>query len=256
MQQLDENFWTLRGDFRLGGVLNIGAQMSLVRRKTGRFVLLDSYEPDASQLDALLDITQGGDAIEAVLNVHPFHTVHCDAIARLFPKARHFGTCRHHSEVTDVDWDSRLIEEPEAQHLFADDLDFSIPAGLDFVSDDDKVHVSSVLVRHPGSRIVHVDDTFVVWDPPALLDPLVAAPRLRFHPMLAKALKKEPGAADAFAHWAGSLATSWADTQIVCAAHSAIHRFEESSFGAEVLDALQRVEDTLDTHRAEYAQTA
>ncbi|MEM7689316.1 MAG: hypothetical protein AAF291_09865 [Pseudomonadota bacterium] len=251
MQQLAKGFWTLRGDFRVAGVVNIGTQMSLVRRKNGRFLLLDSYHPDADDLHALLDVTEGGTAIDAVLNLHPFHTVHCEAIARLCPNARHFGTRRHHKEVPEIAWDPQLIEDPASQNQFADDLDFSIPSGLDFVSDDNKVHVSSILARHRRSGIVHVDDTFVVWDPPALVEPILPAPRLRFHPMLSKALKKEPGAADAFARWAMNLASEWADTRIVCAAHSAVYELEPESFEREVLSALQRVEGTLDAHRAD-----
>jgi hypothetical protein len=256
MEQLHEDFWTIRGDLRIAGLLNIGTQMSLIRLRSGRFLLIDSYQPEEEDLDALMEVTGGGSAIDAVLNVHPFHTLHCEAIARLFPDARHFGTRRHHREMPELDWEEGFIEDPATQSLFAADLDFSVPAGLDFIPEDEKVHVASVLVRHRASRIVHVDDTFVVWDPPGPLGSVLPDPQLRFHPMLSKALEQRRGAAEDFAGWARELASDWTDTQIVCAAHSAVHRLEGSSFAGEVLEALDRAQDTLENHRDEFSAAA
>ena len=39
---LAKDFWNIRGSFKIGGVIDIGTQASLVRRGNGRFVFLDS----------------------------------------------------------------------------------------------------------------------------------------------------------------------------------------------------------------------
>ena len=41
--QIADDFWNIRGEFKIGGVLNIGTHASLVKRANGQFVLLDAY---------------------------------------------------------------------------------------------------------------------------------------------------------------------------------------------------------------------
>ena len=88
MERLADDFWNIRGDFRILYVINVGTQMSLARRPSGTFVLLDAYEPDKTDQDELLALTDGGSRIEAVLNLHPFHTVHCAFVQQWLPHAR------------------------------------------------------------------------------------------------------------------------------------------------------------------------
>jgi len=38
-----DNFWNIRGSYRIGGVIDVGTQASLVRLANGKFVLLDCY---------------------------------------------------------------------------------------------------------------------------------------------------------------------------------------------------------------------
>lgn len=250
MQQLADNFWTFRGDFKVAGVINLGTHMSLLRRANGKFLLLDSYDLDESDRDALLSLTDGGRAIEAVLNVHPFHTLHCAAIHKLLPQARLFGTRRHHAQATDLPWEAEFIEDTATQEAFAGDLAFSVPEGVDFVCDDDSVHVASVLVRDRQSGIVHVDDTINVLAAPGLLGKLLPQSKLKFHPQLSKALQKRPGAADDYARWARDLAEDWAETSVVCAAHSSIRKLPRGGWRSEVLDALAAADKTLSQHRS------
>ena len=83
-----------------------------------------------------LEASEHRAAIEAVLNVHPFHTLHCEAIHQIVPGARMIGTRRHHDEFPDLPWEAGVIEDATTQAEFADDLDFSIPDGADLVTDD------------------------------------------------------------------------------------------------------------------------
>lgn len=252
MKHLSEDFWNIRGDFKIAHMLNIGTHMSVVRRQGGTFVLLDSYEPAKQDLDALMALTDGGSLIQAVLNVHPFHTVHCDFIQKLAPHARLIGTHRHHQQKPDLQWDPALIEDPATQKEFADLFDFSIPSGVDFISADEDIHVSSVLVRHRASRIIHVDDTLMYIDLPSLLGKMVPGPQLRFHPKLADALETRPSAADDYIRWANGLASDWADTTMICAAHNGILDISKQGFAEAIRKALDADAPTFEKHRKTY----
>jgi len=87
---------------------------------------------------------------------------------------------------------------------------------------------------------------------PGFLGGLLPVSSLRMHPMLGRALQKRAGSADAYAAWARALADRWADTRIVCAAHSAVRTLSAGGFAAEVISALDRVSSTLERHRARY----
>ena len=252
MQQLASNFWTFRGDLKVAKVINLGTHMSLVRRTNGTFLLLDSYDLDDGDRDALLSLTDGGRAIETVLNVHPFHTLHCADIHALLSHARLFGTRRHHKQAPGLPWEAGFIEAAATQKTFAGDLAFSVPEGVDFVCNNDSVHVASVLVRHRQSGIVHVDDTINVLAAPGVLGKILPQSKLKFPPQLSKALQKRPGAADDYARWARHIAEAWSETPIVCAAHSSIRKLPQDGWRSEVLDALADVDKTLSKHRSEH----
>jgi hypothetical protein len=252
MNQIAEHFWNFRGVFRLGGIFDIGTQMSLVRRISGSFLLIDSYALEGVDREKLLAVTDNGKAIDAIINVHPFHTRYCRAAHQLAPTARMIGTRRHQEFAPELPWEKGVIEDIATQAEFADDLDFSVPEGVDFVCSNESVHVASALVRHRASGIVHVDDTLNVLSAPGLLGRLFPQSRLRFHPMLSKALSARPGAADDYDRWARDLAVRWADTHIVCAAHSAMRRLPAGGWEEEMLHALSGVEKILSRHRARH----
>lgn len=250
MQQLDDAFWNIRGTYRVAGVLDIGTHMSLVRRGNGRFVVIDGCGLDNAQHEALMALTRSGGLVDAVVHVHPFHTLHVEATHRLFPDAALHGTARHRRLAPSLPWSAVPVEEWTDGHPLADVFDLSVPDGVYFACVDERVHVSSVLVRHRQSGIVHVDDTLNVLAGPGRLREVLPQSSLRMHPMLRHALKPEPGAADAYAAWARALGARWADTRIVCAAHSAVRHLPAGGFEREMGTALARVSRTLDRHRA------
>lgn len=252
MQQLAHDFWNLRGTFKVAGLLNLATQLSLVRRSDGRFIVLDSYTPSETQRQALLGLTAGGTLVDAIINVHPFHTLHCEPLHQLLPAARLIGTRRHLQRAPRLPWDPHVIEDVATQADFADDLDFSLPAGLDLVPHNESVHASSVLVRHRRSGIVHVDDTLNVLAAPGPLGKWLPQSRLKFHPTLSRALQPRAGAADAFDRWARALAERWAGTPFVCAAHSAVRELPANGWRDEMLKALNSVQGALHRHRRRY----
>lgn len=246
-----DGFWNIRGSFKIAGILDIGTHASLLRRRSGKFVFLDGLSlsgPVAQDLDAL---TRGGEDVEAVLHVHPFHTVNVERMHAQYPHARLYGTSRHLARFPVLPWERTRTEDPETHALFADDLDFSVPRGVELVPADENVHFSSVLVRHRATRTIHVDDTLTYLRMPLPLRLLGLKDRTSFHVMLAKALEKRPGAAKDFRLWAEELADRWGDTENLCTAHTATLTARENtgaSIKERILLALRRVEKTLAAH--------
>jgi hypothetical protein len=249
---LGEGFWSLRGSLRLGGIVDIGTQCALVRLASGNFVFLDSYPlTDAirAQVDALTD---GGTKVEAILNLHPFHTLHCEWMHSAFPQAKLYGTARHVDHLPELPWETLRCEHDALAELYAEDFAFSVPRGVTLVSDDETVHFSSVLALHRASGTVHVDDTFVYLRKGFPLSLLPFTGRFGFHPTLAKALEPRAGAADEFREWAIELGIDWADAGCIAAAHNALLPLDAEELPELIGAALGRVKPVLDAHRAEY----
>lgn len=253
--QIGPGFWNLRGSFKLGGVLDIKTHVSLVQRANGKFVFLDSYTlPEAAraEVDAL---TNGGSEVEAVLNLHPFHTIHVPQMQADFPNARHYGSARHVVKFPDGAWQSAPVEHADVQAEFADDLQFSLPQGVDYISANENVHFSSLLAYHPGSESIHSDDTLMVVRWPGPMRRLGVGEAVRFHMTLPQALHRRAGAADAFEQWAQRLADDWGTANNLCAAHLA-NVTASNNRGATIAErirlALAKVQGTLRRHRRKY----
>ena len=252
--KIADDFWNIRGEFKIAGVLNIGTHASLVRRANGRFLLLDAYTLN-SALKAEVDaLTNYGADIEAIINLHPFHTIHVAGMHAQYPNARLYGTLRHHQKFPDLAWQPELTESAECAALFADDLEFAIPAGVDFISTNEHLHFSSVLAYHKTSKTIHSDDTLMYLPLPGLLGKL-KKPSVSFHMTLAKTLEKRAGAAQHFRDWATQLSERWAAAENLCAAHSATLLGVDNSadsIAMRILSALQKVEKTLIAHEKNY----
>ena len=187
--EVGNGFWNIRGDFRIGGVLNIGTQASLVRRADGRFLMLDGYTLRGELLQQVRELTDDGALLDAIIHLHPFHTVHVQAAHAQFPGAKLYGTCRHHERFPDLPWQAERSESPECAALFAGELEFSVPEGVVFVSPNENLHFSSVLAWHPASKTIHSDDTLMVLRAPGPLGRLLP-PAVRFHMTLAQTLER------------------------------------------------------------------
>lgn len=237
-----EGFWNLRGSFKVAGVLDIGTQCSLVRRPNGRFVLLDSYTLRGDVQNEVMKLTDGGEAIEAVLNLHPFHTLHVAATHAMFPNAKHYGTVRHRTQCPDVPWQPEKTEDPELHALFSEFV-FSVPRGVDFVPSDPKLHFASVLALHPASRTLHVDDTLMHTRIPFMSG-------VTFHPTLKATLQHRKSAVQDFRTWAGELIGLCEGVDNLCAAHTRplLKADGGASIAERVKKALVAVESVLETH--------
>lgn len=253
--QISDDFWNIRGSFKIGGVIDIGTQASLVRRGNGKFVFLDSYSLSASVRRKIDKLTNGGTDVEAILNLHPFHTIHVQAMHEQFPHAALFGTSRHKEKAPGLDWQELETNDPDLHALLAEDFEFSVPRGVDFISDNEKVHFSSVLAYHRASNTIHADDTIMYLRLPMLMRLFGLKNAVSFHPTLAKALEKRRGAAQEFETWAHTLISSWGDAQNICAAHTgALTKSQAGAFKIHdrLEHALGKVHKTLAAHKRKY----
>ena len=250
-----DNFWNIRGSFRVAGLVDVGTQASLVRLASGAFVFLDSYTLVGAPRRRVNELTAGGENVEAILNLHPFHTVHVQWMHEHFPTARLYGTARHIERFPELPWEKERTEDEDLHQAFAEDFEFSVPRGVDFISANENVHFSSVLALHRASRTIHSDDTLMYIRLPALLRMFGLADRVGFHPTLAKALEKRPGAAEDFRASAAELIGNWAGAENLCAAHTAALLAADND-GAPIAErlgaALNKVEPTLAAHERKY----
>lgn len=253
--QVSNDFWNIRGEFKIGGVINIGTHCSLVRLANGKFLFLDALTLDADSKQQVDELTNNGRDIQAILNLHPFHTVHVKGIHAQYPDVPLYGTKRHIERFPDINWQPELVESPECQALFANDLEFSIPAGVDFISANENVHFSSVLALHKASGTLHVDDTLMYLQLPGRLKAVTEKGALRFHITLAKALEPRAGAAQDFRQWATDLAARWHGNENLCAAHSATLLNAAAGgkpLSKRILAALGKTEKILRAHEKKY----
>lgn len=247
---LGNGFWNIRGALKIGGVVDVGTQASLVRLASGNFVLLDAChftEPIRRWVDSM---THAGEKLSAMLHLHPFHTLYVRRTHEMYPQAKLYGTRRHHERLADLPWEQARTETSELHALFDNEFRFSIPRGVEFISSNENVHFSSVIALHRASKTMHVDDTLIYLKLPRLVRRL-KRDVLRFHPTLAKALAPYPGAAHEFRQWAEELIDLSRDADNLCAAHTAALLNAGASGGPisrRVARALQKVEPTLRAH--------
>ena len=253
--EVSSDFWNIRGSFKIGGVVDIKTQASLVRLNNGNFVFLDSYSLSREARERVADIVGNDGNIEAILNLHPFHTMNVARMHELYPQARLHGTARHLERFPDLPWEPELTEQSELQAQYADDFEFSVPGGVDFISGNDSIHFSSVLAMHNKSLTIHVDDTFMYVRLPRLLGHFGIKDSLGFHPTLPVALQRRAGAADEFRAWARALINDWGDVENLCAAHTApllATANKGATIAKRMTKALKRCEPTLRIHRRIY----
>lgn len=251
LETIADDFWSIRGSFKIGGLIDLGTHMSLVKLGEGRFVLLDAYTLSDEVAEQILKLTAGADTIEAIINLHPFHTLHVEALRHRFPNAKLYGTKRHVDKLPQLSWQDELVESNEFQGLYHEYFDFSVPAGVDFISADEKLHFSSVIAYHRASKTIHVDDTFIGLKLPWPIRMLGKKHRVSFHPTLAKTLEPRTGAADDFSAWAQQLALQWRDAEHLCTAHTVNIELNgaKCEFERIALSALSSVQGTLAKHK-------
>lgn len=253
--QVSDNFWNIRGSFKIAGLIDLGTQASLLRTDQGKFVFLDSLGLEGEALQKIDELTRNGKDVEVVLNLHPFHTLHVEAMHKRYPGALHYGTARHLHKFPELNWQKLTTEDPELHAKFASDLAFSVPEGVTFIPKNENLHFSSVLAYHRASKTIHVDDTLMYIRLPKLLRSFGLSNPMRFHPTLSEVLEPRKGATDDFQHWTKALAESWSEAENLCAAHTSYfmgNEKSEFSIHDRILKALDDVQKTLEKHKQRF----
>jgi len=140
-------------------------------------------------------------------------------------------------------------ETREFHEVYSEDLSFSVPRGVQFVTRNDNIHFSSVLAYHPSSRAIHSDDTLMY------LRLFGLGGKVSFHPTLSQAMQRRAGAAADFRQWAQDLVAQWSDAEHLCAAHAGVltpTSSDSAPLGEQILAALDRVSSKLDKHENTY----
>ena len=210
--KISDNFWNVRGSYKVAGLLDVGTQTSLVQLRSGDFVLLDAYRASGEAERELMALTDAGRAVRAIVHLHPFHTHYVRATAAQFPRAQLYGTSRHKKLAPELAWQTLQSDDPALHQQFADDLTFTIPRSVDLVPESEALHFASILALHKPSGTLHVDDTLTYSN-----IPLVGG--LQFHPTLRFALHKRRGAAAEFRAWVEELIGLCSGVQRICTAH-------------------------------------
>ncbi len=246
IHQTIDGFWNIRGSFKIGGLLDIGTHMSLARLSNGKFALLDACQLEGDALRQVMELTDQGRAIEAVLHLHPFHTIYVKAAAEQFPDAKLYGTARHVARAPDLPWETLRTEDPALHDLFAQDFLFTVPQGVDFIPENENLHFASVIAVHKASRTMHVDDTLMWSDLP-----LVGG--LSFHPTLRFVLQKRGGAAADFRAWAKEFVSLCGGVDNLCLAHTGSPPPEvQAQVAHHVQEALEKLDGVLHKHALRY----
>ena len=254
VRKVGADLWNIRGSFKIKGLVDIGTQASLVRRRNGEHVLLGGCELSSAVRRWLAEETSGGDSLTAMIHLHPFHTVFVRPLHELYPQAKLYGTARHHKRLSDLPWQEAQSEQAELHQAFADDFDFSVPRGVDFIPSNPNLHFASVLALHRESKTLLVDDTLIYVRLPRLLR-AVKKDILTLHPTLSKVLQPRPGAVTEFRDWARWLIDRSRDVENLCAAHSAALLAKNNSgptISQRIAAAVDKVEAKLSAHEKEY----
>lgn len=111
--------------------MEIGTHMSLIQLRNGNFLVIDTVVLSDQLQGELNELTSNGTKIEAVLAVHPFHTLAYSAFHKLYPNVQYYGTPRHLRKLTEIKWAGQLDENENKALLskWAPEVELRIPAG-------------------------------------------------------------------------------------------------------------------------------
>ncbi|CAF0930230.1 unnamed protein product [Adineta ricciae] len=224
--RVGSQFWNIRVNFkRFAGLVDIGSHMSLIQLRNGNFLIINPIiltDHSRYEVDCL---TENGTTIEAVIGVHPFHTLAFPAFYEIYPNAEYYGTPRHLKRLKQIPWTGSL-DVCQIRRKWEPEVEMRIPAGAEFVNPlpESSNHFVSVFVFHRPSRTLHVDDTIVYGDHPSFLLKLIGFKHgtMAFHPSIkGSGLYPTVEAPSQFRLWMENILNDW-NFDNICCAHSGV----------------------------------
>lgn len=110
-------------------MVEIGTHMSIVQLRNGNFLVIDTVVINDELKRDIDELTHNGTKIEAVIAVHPFHTLAWTAFYKMYPHAKYYGTPRHLRKLTEIQWAGQLDDSNGFLSKWTPDVELRIPAG-------------------------------------------------------------------------------------------------------------------------------
>ncbi|KAL0483816.1 hypothetical protein AKO1_014030 [Acrasis kona] len=219
--EVGPNFWNIRADFNVLYVVNIYTQMSIIKLPNGKFLLIDTVDLTEGLKAQIDKLTNNGSDIEAIVGVHPFHTMYFQKFYDAYPNAEYYGTPRHVRVQTKIPWKGDLTN-CAVQTKWAPDVEFRIPEGAEFVDPkpEKSNHFSCAWVYHRPSKTIHIDDTVMFAEAPGFLMRLFGFKKgtMAFHPSIkGPGLLPHPDSPFVFRDWVNKVIQDWDFENIVTA---------------------------------------
>jgi len=242
-------FWNVRTSFKLFKIIDIGTHMSVIQLRNGNFLVVDTVEMNDKLKKELDDLTNNGTKIEAVIAVHPFHTLAFPAFYKLYPEAKYYGTPRHLRNLKDINWSGQLDDNKEILSKWEPEVELRIPAGAEYVHPQPEKtnHFVSVFTYHRDSKTLHVDDTLMYADNPGILFRLfgIKTGSAMFHPSIKDdGLYPTPEAPLQFRDWMKKILEDW-DFENLCTAHIGVKAGGAHAAVAELVKDSEKFFDDL-----------
>lgn len=130
LRSFGNGFWNVRVPFQIN-LLEIGTHMSLIQLRNGNFLVIDTVVINDQLKQQIDEVTNSGTKIEAVLAVHPFHTLAYADFYKMYPNVKYYGTPRHLRKLTEIKWAGQLDDQGNKTLLsqWAPEVELRIPAG-------------------------------------------------------------------------------------------------------------------------------
>lgn len=130
LRSIGNGLWNVRVPFQIS-LLEIGTHMSLIQLDNGNFLVIDTVVVNDQLKREIDQLTDNGTKIEAVIAVHPFHTLAYSAFYKMYPDAKYYGTPRHLRKLTEIKWTGQLddVENKQLLTKWAPEVELRIPAG-------------------------------------------------------------------------------------------------------------------------------
>jgi len=248
---IEPNFYHIRAEFRVvGGLLNIGTHMSMIKLPSGKYLVIDTVPLDDQLKQEIDALTNFGQDIEAVVATHPFHTLAFPKFFDAYPNVPYYGTPRHLRNQKQITWNGDITENLGMWE--SSGVEMRIPDGAEWVSPvpEDSNHFNSVWVFAKDAKIIHIDDSIMYFADPGLFMKAAGLQGTHWHPSLkGPALIPSPDSPAKFKAWVEKLIEDW-DFDNIAAAH-----MDNKIGGAKeaLADTLKKYQPTLDKLTAKFA---
>ena len=129
LYQVAQDFWNIRVNFKkMSDLIDVGSHMSLIRLLNGNFLVIDTVTLTDETRSGIDRLTDNGKRIEAVIGVHPFHTLAFSSFYQIYPKAQYYGTPRHLRRLPHIQWTGSL-DNCNVRRKWEPEVEMRIPAG-------------------------------------------------------------------------------------------------------------------------------